>query len=311
LTLTKQEITSKPELGPLVVAGIPAFNEERTIAKLIIDAQKYADVVLVCDDGSSDATAEIATRMGASVYTHKKNMGYGAATKSLFLMARDLNADVLITLDGDGQHDPRDIPKLIKPVLDKEADIVCGSRFIGKEKNGVPKARSWGIKLITKLSGAASNHKMCDAQCGFRVFGKRAISELRFIENGMGASVELLINAKKQGMNILEVATECNYEDLERNSTQNPLGQLANVLMSILRLTIEERPLLMLGVPGLIFLLAGAGFGIWMLQIYVNEQQIVTNVALAAIAFVMMGMFVLFTSITLYAISRQSQKNGN
>ena len=311
MTLTKQETRSKPELGPLVVAGIPAYNEERTIAQLIIDAQKYADVVIICDDGSTDSTAEIARRMGASVYSHKTNKGYGAATKTLFLMARDLNADVLVTLDGDGQHDPKDIPKLIKPILDREADIVCGSRFLEDNKNGVPRTRSLGIKLITKLTGAASNHNINDAQCGFRVYGKRAISELRFVENGMGASVELLINAKKQGLSIKEVATKCNYEDLERTSTQNPLGQLANVLMSILRMTIEEKPLSMLGIPGLIFLGAGLSFGIWMLKLFVEEQRIVTNLALAAMGFGIIGIFVLFTSITLYAISRQSQKNQN
>ena len=254
---------------PLVVAGIPAYNEERTIAKLILEAQKHVDVVLVCDDGSTDCTAEIAERMGADVIRHEKNMGYGAATKSLFTMARELNADVLVTFDGDGQHDPNEIPHLIEPVLENRADIVLGSRFLKDQKNGVPRYRGWGIKMITKLTGAASSHKLHDAQCGFRVFGRKAISELRLVENGMGASVELMMKAEKQGLTVTEVSTECKYEDLERTSTQNSLGHGASVLMSIVRLVVEERPLQLLGVPGLIFLLAGTAFGAWMLKLFV------------------------------------------
>ncbi len=295
----------------LVVAGIPAFNEERTIAKLVLEAQKHVDVVLVCDDGSTDCTAEIAERMGADVIRHERNMGYGAATKSLFSMARDLNADVLVTFDGDGQHDPNAIPHLIEPVLENKTDIVLGSRFLSSKKNGVPRYRGWGIKMITKLTGAASNHKLHDAQCGFRVFGRKAISELNLVENGMGASVELVMKAEKQGLTVTEVSTECKYKDLERTSTQNSLGHGASVLMSIVRLVVEERPLLLLGGPGLIFLFAGMGFGVWMLQNYAVTHQITTNIALATIAFVLIGMFTLFTAITLYAISRQSQKNGN
>ena len=110
--------------------------------------------------------------------------------------------------------------------------------------------------MLSKLTGAASNHKIEDGQCGYRAYGRKAISELRLIENGMGASVELLIKAKKQGLDVIEVSTDCKYDDLERSSTQNPFGQLANVLMSVFRLTVEERPLLMLGLPGLIFLLS-------------------------------------------------------
>jgi len=297
---------------PLVVAGIPAFNEERTIAKLVLEAQKFVDVVLVCDDGSTDCTAEIAERMGADVIRHERNMGYGAATKSLFSVARELNVDVLVTFDGDGQHDPNEIPRLIEPVLKNKADIVLGSRFLDyKEKeNEVPSYRGWGIKLISKLTGAASNYKFNDAQCGFRVYGRKALSGLSFVENGMGVSVEVLMKAQKNGLTVVEVPAEVKYKDVERSSTQNALGHGAGVLMSILRLVVEEKPLMLLGFPGMIFLFAGIGFGIWMLKIFAEEQQIMTNIALASMAFILIGMFTLFTAITLYAISRQAQKTG-
>ncbi len=97
---------------PLVVAGIPAFNEEKSIAGVVLSAQKHADVVVVCDDGSSDMTREIAERLGAVVVRHEQNLGYGAALQSLFKKARELRADVLVTLDSDGQHDASEIPLL-------------------------------------------------------------------------------------------------------------------------------------------------------------------------------------------------------
>ena len=96
----------------LVVAGIPAFNEEKTIASVVLGAQKFAHVVVVCDDGSTDLTGEIAERLGAVVVRHERNAGYGAAVQSLFGRARALKADVFVTLDGDGQHDPAEIPRL-------------------------------------------------------------------------------------------------------------------------------------------------------------------------------------------------------
>jgi glycosyltransferase involved in cell wall biosynthesis len=293
----------------LVVAGIPAFNEERTIAKLVLLAQKFVDVVLVCDDGSTDMTADIARRVGAEVVRHDRNLGYGAAIKTLFAFARDLGADVLVTLDGDGQHNPREIPELVKPVLRDEADIVLGSRFLDSKKSDVPRYRCWGIKLISKLTGVAANHDFKDAQCGFRVYGHRALHGLNLVENSMGSSVEILMKAKKEGLIIAEVPANCRYEELGRTSTQNPVRHGAGVLMSIVQLVVEEKPLLFLGLPGLVSLLAGTGFGIWMLQLYAMTHQITTNIALAAIAFILIGMFTIFTAITLYAISRQKQKN--
>lgn len=307
LTKTNDQLPfCKPK--PLIVAAIPAFNEERTIAKLVLETQKYVDVVLVCDDGSTDMTAEITEQMGAHVIRHDRNLGYGAALKTLFTVARELNADVLVTLDGDGQHDPHEIPVLVESVLENKADIVLGSRFLGSVETCAPRYRRWGIRLISRLASVASNYRFVDAQCGFRVYGRKALNALDLVENGMGSSVEILLKAKKQGLTVAEVSATCEYGDLDRTSTHNALGHGASVLMSIIRLVVEERPLLCLGLPGLLSLLAGTAFGVWMLQIYAVTHQITTNIALAAIAFVLIGMFTLFTAITLYAISRQAQK---
>jgi glycosyltransferase involved in cell wall biosynthesis len=131
------------EKKPFVIACIPAYNEEKTIAKVIIKTQKYVDKVIVCDDGSKDMTSEIAERLGAIVIKHERNMGKGEALRNLFKKAMELNADIVITLDGDGQHDPDEIPSLINTLKEEKADIIIGSRFLLNEKN-VPGYRAIG-----------------------------------------------------------------------------------------------------------------------------------------------------------------------
>ena len=192
---------------PLVVVGIPAFNEEKTIARVILGAQKHSHIVVVCDDGSADLTAEIAEHLGAVVVRHEKNLGYGAALQSLLKSAKQLNADVFVTLDSDGQHDPSEIPQLIKPIEDKLAQVVLGSRFI--EKTGtanMPTYRRMGVKVITKLSNGTSKDGVSDSQSGFRAYSKMAVEKLDGIsENGMAASIELLRAVHKNGLKVCEV----------------------------------------------------------------------------------------------------------
>jgi glycosyltransferase involved in cell wall biosynthesis len=286
----------------LIVACIPAYNEEKTIARVIIQTQKHVDTVIVCDDGSTDLTGEIAQKLGAEVLRHEKNMGYGAALRGAFKKAKDLNADVIVTLDADGQHDPTAIQNVIKPILEDKADVVLGSRFLEKN-NGVPTYRRFGIKLLTHMSNGSCKEEITDAQCGFRAYNKKALQELKLSEEGMGISTEILRRAGEQGLRVAEVSVQVDYKGIQA-STHNPLRHGLSVLSTIIKLVVEERPLLYLGVPGAILITIGIGFGIWTLQLFTIERRIVTNVALAAIAFSMVGIFTLFTAITLYAIVR-------
>jgi glycosyltransferase involved in cell wall biosynthesis len=302
-------IGSKPK--PFVVVGVPAFNEEKSIAKVVLQSQKYADKVVVCDDGGSDLTGEIARRLGADVVTHVENVGYGGAIHSLFKRARELKADVLVTLDGDGQHDPREIPNVTEPVIMGEADVVVGSRFIDRRMTSVmPWYRRAGVKFISKLVNGNTKAGVSDAQSGFRAYSVRSLDKLVVAEYGMGASVEILINARKQGLRVKEVAASCDYSDGVRNHVHNPVRHAASVIQSILKLVIEDRPMLILGVPGVVCMAIGVFFGVWMLQIYGAKQMIETNVALASIGFILVGFFALSTGITLYAISRLAEKSN-
>ena len=180
LGLLLEDIEVDPlEVKPFVVVGIPAFNEEKTIGHLVLAAQDYADAVIVCDDGSTDMTGRIAEGLGAVVVCHDRNSGYGAAVQSLFRRARELHADVLVTIDGDGQHDPSEIPSLVQPIVDGVSDVVVGSRFL--DENGSAEMRGYrklGVKAITKLVNGSAKNGVSDAQSGFRAYSKRALERL-------------------------------------------------------------------------------------------------------------------------------------
>jgi len=304
------EAETMAKMKPFIVVGIPAFNEEHSIARVVLDAQKFAGKVVVCDDGSTDYTAKIAESLGADVVRHEKNGGYGASIRSLFIRAHELNADVFVTLDADGQHEPNEIPLVIKPIVEGLADVVIGSRFVDKIGTiEMPLYRQLGAKLITKIVNGSGKNGVTDSQSGFRAYSHLALDRLTFFEDGMGASVEILLKASKQDLRIVEVPSTCKYNtgDVD-TSSEHPVTHGMGVVFSLIRLIVEERPLLFLGVPSLLFLLAGVGFGVWMLQIYSVERVLETNVALASIAFILIGFFLLSTAITLYAIARISEK---
>jgi glycosyltransferase involved in cell wall biosynthesis len=295
-----------------VVVGIPAFNEEHSIAHIVIEAQKYADAVIVCDDGSSDLTATIAERLGADVARHPQNMGYGAAIKTLFQRALDFGADILVTLDGDGQHNALEIPQVIKPIINDSADIVIGSRFIDdKGTEEMPFYRRLGAQVIRKLVNGSSQTGVKDSQSGFRAYNRQALERLCVSEVGMGASIQILLEASKQDLRISEVPSTCKYENGDvSTSTENPVTHGIGVIMSIVRLVVEGRPLTCLGIPGILCLTAGIFFGVWLLQIYAETHSIVTNIAIATLGFAVIGFFMISTAITLYAITRIASKIG-
>jgi len=285
---------------PYIIAAIPAYNEERTIARVIIETQKYVDKVIVCDDGSTDLTGEIAKRLGAEVIRHEKNIGYGGALSSLFKRAREINPDAMIVLDADLQHDPNDIPNLVSYILNGEADIVIGSRFLEKEAT-VPKYRKVGIKIITTLTKSSSYKEISDAQSGFRAYNRKAIHSIMPTEQGMGASTEILLKAKERGLKVIEVPVKINY-NVEKPSTQNPIYHGLDVILSTVKHMSIRRPLLFYGVPGIISMLISLFFWVWTLQTFAATRQVITNVALMAVATTIAGLMLLTTAIILWVL---------
>jgi len=238
--LAQVQVLKQSPCALSIVAGIPAYNEEKTIAEVVLKAGCHVGEVLVCDDGSKDMTQIIARKNGAHVVEHKKNMGYGATMQTLFIKARELDADVLVVFDGDGQHDPDEIPELVKPVLEGRADIVIGSRFINGARMNVPLYRRMGILVITLLTKIFSGYAISDAQSGFRAFNRKALEELKISEDGWGSSVEVFFRAHDVGLRIVEVPVNCDYKDYPKASKHEPLRQGISIVASIFRHVIHE-----------------------------------------------------------------------
>ena len=240
-----------------IIAAIPAFNEEKTIASVIIQTQKFVDQVVVCDDGSNDMTKNIAESLGAHVILHNKNMGYGRALRSLFEFARNSDVSAMIILDADGQHDSNEIPKLIDPIIKGEADITTASRFIDiSEKQEIPFYKKFGIKILSRLTQRTSNLRIKDVTCGFRAYNKKAINSIKISENGMGATTEILLKAVENNLKIIEIPSIVLYKNLN-TSTHNPLYLGFDILTGILRFVSLKHPLSFYGVSGVMFILFG------------------------------------------------------
>lgn len=285
-----------------VVAGIPAYNEEKTIAKIVLRTRRLVDSVVVVDDGSTDDTAIIAEGLGAKVIKHERNKGYGAAIRSCFDAARALKADVLITLDADGQHDPEQIARLLEPIKDGSADLVLGSRFMGDaDERKPPRYRKAGIRLLTRFTEAASGGQFSDAQSGFRAYSRKALEQIEPTEQGMGVSVEILMKAAEHDLRIVEVPVSIRYGDL-KTSTHNPLYHALDVAASLIKFTSIRHPLLFYGSLAAAALSVSLVFGVWAVDIYAKEGRLVTNVALISIASGLVGVLALFTGIILFAM---------
>ncbi len=284
----------------MIVIGIPAYNEEKTIAAIILKLQKIADKIIICNDGSTDLTGEIAERLGALVINHPKNLGYGAGIRSIFLKSKELDADILVTFDADGQHRIEDIQNVTLPLQKNEADIIIGSRFLGKNNDNVPKYRKVGIKTITNVANSATDLNISDSQSGFRAYSKKVLQEIIPSEYGMGVSTEILIKANKKGFKIKEVPIIVLYDG--DTSTHHPISHGFSVLLSTMKFISIEHPLKFYGVPGIIFLGIGLFFTLWTLQLFVETRQIITNVSLIGIGSIIVGTMLTMTSIMLYSL---------
>ena len=283
-----------------VIIGIPAYNEEKNIAGIITKVKKYADSIIVCDDGSTDLTKEISEELGAIVISHSKNRGYGAAINSLFLKAKELESDIFVTFDADGQHRIEDIPVVTKPIMNNEADVVIGSRFLETKSDEMPNYRKVGIKIITKVTNLSIKEKLTDSQSGFRAYSKKALDEIIPSDEGMGVSTEILIKANNLGLKIAEVTIKVEYAG--ETSTHDPVSHGTSVILSTIKFTSIHNPLKFYGIPGIIFLIIGLIFVAWTIQIYAETQEIITNISLIGIGSVVLGTILLITAIILFSI---------
>ena len=282
-----------------ITVGLPAYNEEKNIAKIIVGLKKTADQIIVCDDGSTDLTSIIAESLGAIIVKHPKNLGYGSAIRSIFLKAREIGAEILVTIDADGQHKIEDINNVVKPVVDGQADISIGSRFLDKHDNA-PKYRKLGINIITKVTNSSLSEKITDSQSGFRAYNNKVLQALTPSDSGMGISTEILIKSSNLGFKIAEVPTEIQYDG--DTSSQNPVSHGTGVLLSTLKYISIERPLRFYGIPSFILFTVGFVFTFLSAQYYAEVGRLSTNLTLIAAGTLVIGVILIVTAILLYSL---------
>jgi glycosyltransferase involved in cell wall biosynthesis len=284
-----------------ILVCVPAFNESKKISDIVNRSKKYADEVVVYDDGSTDDTEQVATSAGACVIRSPDNKGYGVAIRSLFHAAKQKNADIMVTLDSDGQHSPDQIPPLVE-TLNQGFDIVIGSRYLrSDDKDKVPKFRSFGIRTITKLTQAASYKDITDSQSGFRAYNKNALSKINLYEDGMAVSTEILLRAGEKKLSVTEVPITVNY-DAESTSTHNPITHGIGVLYSVFQFISLRHPLAFYGLPGIALLGIAAYFIKHALNLFSSNGYVSTNLILISVGIAVVGVILLATAAIVYTL---------
>lgn len=281
-----------------IVACLPAYNEEKTIAKVLVRASHHVGELVVVDDGSGDDTGAIAEKMGALVIRHGQNLGKGIALRDCFDWAKKNDVDVLVTLDADGQHDADEIPILISPVLAGEADIVIGYR--SSRPPGMKRPRRFAQKTLDALTGVKESGALVDSQSGFRAYSKQAIASLEVSESGLGVESEILLNARKIGLKIHQVPVQMEYEaETER---RNPVVHFTDVISAIAKVELVRRPLRTMGIPGLLLLLVGVLGWLDVFATWNTAQGFALGHAFISTIILLTGILMTLVAILLFAL---------
>lgn len=308
---------SEPDIAPTSIAAIPAYNEAATIADVVDATIPHVDEVVVIDDGSDDDTVAIAKAAGASVIEHASNRGYGGALQTAFVTARDRDADTLVVLDGDGQHEPEDIPDLLAELETGDSEIAVGSRLVDDGETDIPLYRRFGlgvVNVLTNVSLGIWNREQWvkDTQSGFRAYDRTAIETLAAdpsIGEGMDASTDILYHSHKRDYDVAEVGTTV-YYDVEDGSSQHPLSHGTRLVVNILHMIERERPVLFVGLPGFLTALFGITLGYLTISNFMETGTFPLGLALAASVIFLTGLFLGLTATVLHAL-KQYLENGN
>jgi glycosyltransferase involved in cell wall biosynthesis len=290
----KAQVRQRPE----IIAAIPCFNEDLFIGSVVLKTRAYVDQVIVIDDGSTDKTAMVAEKAGATVISHGSNKGKGAAVSSAFEYAKKAGCKALVLLDGDGQHDPAYIPSLVKPVLEDKADMVVGSRYL-EIKSHIPRVRKWGQRVLTFFTNVGSRVRVTDSQSGLRAFSPKAMQAFSFVEQGLSVESEMQFLANDAGLRVREIAIVIGYHSKPKRSF---LAHGVGVLNGILGLISRRIPLFFFGVPGILMLAFGFWEGWRVIQGWNTYHSFWLGPALIAVLLCVGGALSLFTGVILHTI---------
>lgn len=290
---------SFPKLGG-VVAVIPAHNEERFIGSVVLATSKYVDTVLIVDDGSTDDTALVAAAAGAKVISMEINSGKGAAlARGIETAMKNGEIEALVLMDGDGQHQPKELPEVVRPILEGSADIVVGSRFLEIESE-IPWWRQIGQHGLTWVTNSASGVPLTDSQSGFRALSPKAAKLLtQHQSQGFSVESEMQFLIKEHGLRVQEVPISCIYAEPPK---RNPFVHGVQVLDGILRLVGQSRPMLFFGMPAILLLITGLFIGNGMVSLYNSTQEFSLGYALTTMLLIILGAISLSTGVILHSV---------
>ncbi|WP_019588362.1 glycosyltransferase family 2 protein [Deinococcus apachensis] len=287
---------------PDVVAVIPAFNEERFIASVVISTLQYVRRVIVVDDGSSDRTPFLALQAGAQVIQQPHNMGKAQAINAGFRAALAHAPAAVVCLDGDAQHDPADLPKVVRPILEEGADVVIGSRFLGIE-NTAPGWRQVGQHALTRVTNVTSGVHLTDSQSGFRAFSPAALRLLRFDTPGLSVESEMQFLLANSGLTVREVPISVRYLD---GNKRNPVVHGLQVLDAILSLVARRRPLLFFSLPGSLVAMIGLLVGLNVWSTMERTGNLLEGRALLTSLLVIGGLLLALTGVLLHSMQHMA-----
>ncbi|MFH2145764.1 MAG: glycosyltransferase family 2 protein [Candidatus Omnitrophota bacterium] len=293
---------------------IPAYNEESTIADVIKrippEVNGYVTNILVVDDGSTDKTAKEAREAGAIVYSHSKNMGLGISLGTGMSYAIKFQPAVIVNMDADGQFDPADIPRLVKPIIDKEAGFVAGSRFLNAGKiPGMPKIRFFGNKLITKLINFLTKNSFTDVSCGFRAYSYDTILKLN-LSATFTYTHESFLSLCFQCVCIKEVPVSVSYfADRKSKITQSLWKYAVSIIIIIIRRYCEYNPLKFFGFVSSAFFSVGFILVVSVLIYFFRHMTVVPygNFAIAGLLFNLMALLTFLIGLVVDMLRRLRQ----
>ncbi|MHA1797144.1 MAG: glycosyltransferase family 2 protein [Candidatus Helarchaeota archaeon] len=273
-----------------IIAVIPAYNEESTIGEVIKRVQKYVNEIIVVNDGSTDSTAKIADEAGAFVFTNDYNMGLGVTMKNGLRIAKRLKADIIITMDADGQYLPEEIPNILEPIINLEADLVLGSRVNNKSKMGI--INKIGNRVFTWAVNRFSGLHLKDTQTGFRAIRREILEEIK-ITSDYTYTQELVIRCAEEGFRIGEVpVTFLKRKQGKSRLISDPADYALNVSIIGLRIYRDYHPLALFGGIGTAFLAAGILLGTYVVYGYlIASLQI--GLAILSVFLMIMGIQIL------------------
>ena len=281
-----------------IVVVVPAYNEERFIGSVVLKILQLPVTVIVVDDGSTDATAFVAKTAGAQVIRHGQNKGKGEALNTGIMEARKLEPDLVVVIDGDGQHLVRELPQLVRPILEDQADIVVGSRYLTSD-TPVPFRRAWAHSFFNLVTRLTSGINVSDSQSGYRAFSPRALQCEAFNSSGFAVESEMQFVAREHGLKLMEVPITALYPDPPKRSA---IGQGLQVLNGILHLMGQYRPLLFFGLPGFIIMIGGFSMGFMVIDIYRRLTQLAVGYAMISVLLTVTGMVLFSTGIILHSV---------